>query len=222
MKRHLTFSLLASLVALPMSVWAESSPSAPSSNWHNHYDYLGAYLSAGSMDQSDADSKVTDLTVAGRWAVGEHWFTQLDYSARFLHPDDITTNLYTLLPGVGYRIAASDKLDLFAMGKFGYLWASQTDDATDDKFYSDHGGVWGASIGAQYALSTHWKLEGQAQLTRSNIVDEQSYSISAHYRVSQRFVLGGFYTYRDSDYDTASQAGSAQTNEAGVSLRFLL
>jgi len=187
-----------------------------------NYDYAYADLSAGSLNENiGVNNNVTALSVGGNYLWTENILFTLDYTARFIHPDDFTTELYTLLPGVAYRYPLLDKLDLVAKAKMGYLWAKQTQDSTNAKLYSDNDFVVGAGLELKYALNLDWELAASAEFNYSDFLEEGIYQLRADYRVSPRITLGGFYTHRSGDFETVKISGSATTNEGGVSIRFL-
>ncbi|NOH80555.1 porin family protein [Vibrio sp. RE86] len=186
------------------------------------YDYLYADLSAGSLNENlGVNNNVTALSIGGNYLLSEHVLATLDYTARFIHPDDITSELYTLLPGVAYRYPLMDKLDIVATAKLGYLWATQTRDSTDEELFKDNEFMWGASLELKYALNKSWELAMKGELNHSDLIEEGIFNLRADYQFSSRMSVGGFYTHRDGDFETSQISGNATTNEGGISLRYL-
>ncbi|MCG9582281.1 porin family protein [Vibrio tubiashii] len=187
-----------------------------------NYDFLYADLSSGSLNESlGSDNNATALAVGGNYVWSDNILFTLDYSARFIHPKDVTTELYTLLPGVAYRYPVMDKLDVIATAKVGYLWAKQTLDSTEEKLFSDSKPSIGASIELKYALTEKWELAGRGEFNYTDLLEETLFNVRADYQFAERFTVGAFYTHRDGDFETARIKGSATTNEGGISLRYL-
>jgi len=186
-----------------------------------NYNNLYADLSAGSLNENlGVNNNVTALSIGGNYLWTDNILATLDYSARFIHPDATTTEFYTLLPGIAYRYPIMDKLDIVATAKLGYLWASQTVDATDQELFKDNGVMWGGSLELKYALTKTWELAMRGELNNSDTADVGVFHVRADYQFSSNLSIGGFYTHRDGDYKTSEISGSATTNEGGISLRY--
>lgn len=187
-----------------------------------NYDFIYADLSSGSLNENlGEDNNATALAVGGNYVWSDNILFTLDYTARFIHPTDITTELYTLLPGVAYRYPLADKLDIVTTAKLGYLWAKQTRDSTDEKLYSDSDLTLGASVELRYALTEKWQLATSGEYNHTDFLDERVFNVRADYQFAKRFTAGVFYTHRDGDFETAQIKGSSTTNEGGISLRYL-
>jgi|GEM_PF-922728 len=211
-----------SWVLAPLLVAASfPSFSSPETN-EVKYDYVYADLSAGSLNENlGVNNNVTALSIGGNYLWTDNVLLTLDYSARFIHPSATTTEFYTLLPGVAYRYPLLDKLDVIAGAKLGYLWASQTLDATDQELFKDNEMMWGASLEFKYALTKAWELAMRGEVNSSDLADVGVFHVRADYQFSSNLSVGGFYTHRDGDYQTAELSGNATTNEGGISLRYL-
>ncbi|WP_070965310.1 porin family protein [Vibrio sonorensis] len=204
-------SLLVALgvMGCPAMVFADDSTTN-----NIHYDYLYADLSAGSLSDDLLDNnKGTTFSVGGHYTMTTDWFFVLDYNARFIHSDTETEELYSLLPGIGYRFELSEDLDLYTKIKGGYQRKRVTLDATDQELFSETKTAWGANLGIAYAVSDKLEARLEGETIRSNLFDEWIFLARADYQLSPRFLLGGFYRHRDDDTRT--------TNEGGVSLKFL-
>ncbi|WP_039949030.1 outer membrane beta-barrel protein [Vibrio ichthyoenteri] len=174
------------------------------------YGYVD--FAAGSLDEKIGEnSNVTAINAGGKLPIDRRWLATLDYSARFIHPDKTTTEIYTVLPGVAARIDAGPGLQFLANAKAGMQWARLTDDKTNIKLESSNEFVWGMEVGLVYNITPRWRLATDAELNRSDILDVEIYSLRADFRINSGFTMGGFYSHRD------SERGS--TNEGGVAMK---
>ncbi|MDA0147391.1 outer membrane beta-barrel protein [Vibrio sp. LaRot3] len=174
--------------------------------------YFYADLAAGALDDDiGTNSNVTALSVGGVMPISFGLLASLDYSARFIHPDETTTEIYTLLPGAGLQFNLAQNLAMQALVKAGMQWAEQTNDLTNTTLSSSDEFTWGGELGLIYQLNERWSAIADVEWNRSDIIDVDAYSLRANYRVSPRISFGGFYTHRNS--------GDSTTNEGGVSLR---
>lgn len=188
-----------------------------------NYNFLYADLAAGSLNENlGTNNNVTSLAVGANYLWTPSMLTTLDYNARFIHPGDITTELYTLKPSIAYRYVAAKNVDFIVAGSVGYLWASQTIDDTDQRLFKDHELFWGTSLELKYALDRKWELSTKGELNSGDLLDEVVFTVRADYRFGPRMTVGGFYSHRDGDFETQRISGSATTNEGGVSLRYAL
>ncbi|MGD8170253.1 outer membrane beta-barrel protein [Vibrio sp. TRT 21S02] len=201
--------VMATALCLPSSVVM-----ADSSTTNNiEYEYIHADLSSGSLNENlGENNNVTTLTIGGNYLFTDHWVASLDYSARFIHPANTTTEIYSLMPGIGYRYALIEDLDMLAQASVGYIRARTTNDITDETLKSDTELRYGTSLTLSYALNENWQASVIGELTRSDILDENLLTLRGDYKLSKRFMLGGFYTHRDT--------GESTTNEGGISVRF--
>lgn len=176
------------------------------------YRYGYAEFATGSLDENIGDnSNITAINVGGKLPIDRRWLATLDYSARFIHPERTTTEIYTLLPGVAARIDAGPGLEFLVGGKAGMQWARLTDDDTDIKLESSDEFVWGLEVGLIYNMTQRWRLATDAELNRSDILDVDIYSLRADYRINSAFTAGAFYSHCESD--------RGSTNEGGVALK---
>ncbi|KGY12170.1 membrane protein [Vibrio tubiashii] len=214
-------SMIAFLLLVGSVQAAENQNTRGSQTNHLNYDYLYADLSSGSL-REDSDSKnATALAVGVNYLWNDNLLFTLDYSARFIHPADVTTELYTLLPGVAYRFPLADKLDLVAGAKLGYLWGKQSLDSTNEKLFSDNNGSFGASLAVKYAFFSNWELASSIEINRADFVEENLFQIRADYQFAKDFTFGAFYTYRKSEFETVRIKGKTTTSEGGIALRYL-
>jgi len=187
-----------------------------------NYDFMYADLSSGSLNENlGSANNASALAVGGHYAWSDNVLFTFDYAARFIHPQNVTTELYTLLPGIGYRFPVMEKLDVIATAKLGYLWAKQTLDSTEEKLFSDSKPSVGASLELRYAIAENWELAGRGEFNYTNLLEERFFTLRADYQFAERFTVGAFYTHRDGDFETAKIKGNATTNEGGISLRYL-
>lgn len=177
------------------------------------YEYLYTEVSAGSLDEYiGVNSDVSSFLIGGHYGVKENLFVGAEYEARYIHPDETTTEIYTLLPGAFYRHNLIEGLDFLAGVKTGLLWANQTNNDTDKSISKDNRFMWGGSIALRYAMTEKWNAEGSAEFRRSDVLDEEVYLLRGDYYLTTRISLGGFYKHRHKK--------GATTNEGGVSMRF--
>lgn len=208
MEVKLPYLLAPMLLAASLSAYGQSTTN------NLNYNFLYADLSAGSLGENlGVNSNVTSLAVGGNMLIDNQFLATLDYEARFIHPQNTTTEIYTLLPGAAFRYPIEDKWDLVAGTKAGYIWSTQTNDITDAKISSDNKFMWGGDLTLKYELNKFWELSVTGGLRRSDILDEDIFNMRGDYQVSTKLVFGGFYTHRNN--------GSTTTNEGGVSLRYL-
>lgn len=178
----------------------------------SEHRYAYVDFSSGSLDENIGDnSNVTAIKVGGQLPMDQRWLATLDYSARFIHPENTTTEIYTLLPGIAARFDVGSGFEVVTGVKVGMQWARLTDDDTDIKLESSNEFVWGADVGLIYNITPRWRLATDAELNRSDILDVEIYSLRADYRFDSGFTVGGFYSHRDSD--------RGSTNEGGVALK---
>tara|TARA_Y100001956_G_scaffold71611_1_gene76442 strand:+ start:597 stop:1232 length:636 start_codon:yes stop_codon:yes gene_type:complete len=177
------------------------------------YEYLYAEVSAGSLDEYiGVNSDVSSFVLGGHYQVMDDLFVTLEYEARYIHPDETTTEIYTLLPGAFYRYEVVEGLDFLAGMKTGLLWAHQTNNETDKSISKDNRFMITGSAALRYNISENWDVEGSAEIRRSDVLDEEVYILRGDYFLTARISLGGFYKHRHKD--------TATTNEGGLSMRF--
>ncbi len=200
-------SILASVIYTPQAE-AQSAKTIDA-----HYDYLYADVTSGRFDAEDGqDGNATSLAIGVSRVFNQDWLFVTDYSARFLHPDDVTVQRYTLMPGVGYRYSLSDSWDISSRVKAGMIWSQVKLDGTDEKINKDSEFIYGADVAVRFFATEKLSFLASAELNRSDIVDENIYIARADYRVSQRFTFGAFYSYRSDE--------TLYVNEGGLSLKF--
>lgn len=178
-----------------------------------NHEFLYAQISAGSLNEVIGEnSHVSAMSVGGNYLYTPEVLLTLDYEARFIHPDTTTSQLYSLLPGVAHITNIHDKLDIVAGAIAGILWASQTDNETDETLTRENRFVWGGNLALNYQLTERWKMSTIAEFRRSDILDEEIYTFRMDYHVSPRVSYGGFYSHRDKHIATI--------NEGGISFRY--
>lgn len=200
---------LAFFVLASSSSFAQSDLSTKGLN----HEFAYAQLSAGSLNENiGVNSDITAFAVGGNYQFKPDFFISLDYEARFIHPDQVTTEIYTLLPSAFYRFVVYQGLDVIAGAKTGLLWVNQTNDETDKTISKDNRFIWGGHVGLRYRLNTRWDVEAGAEFLRSDVLDEEVYTLKADYYLTPRISLGGFYQHREQD--------SATANEGGIGMQF--
>ncbi|PMH46582.1 hypothetical protein BCU68_00610 [Vibrio sp. 10N.286.49.B3] len=196
---------------LSMNVFAQSMNDQRSGK--ASYDYVNLGFSSGSFNPEYGDStNVSSLTLGLSHQFADHWLILADYNARYIHPDDASVQLDILTVGGGYRFPLQDNLDIVAAYKLGATKAKSELDHSSITNSSDTEFIQAGYIGLNYAMTSRWFSTASVQFNSSDLLDENIYSIELRYFMSQRFSLGGSYTYRDAKGQT--------TNEGGVSLQF--
>ena len=183
----------------------------------SHGNFVYAELASGSLDERiGVNSNVTTLKIGGQNLLRDPLYLTVDYSARFIHPQNTTTELYSLLPGIKFRYQIVDELELGAGLKLGYLWAKQTQDIDGVKLYSKNRVQWGGTTELRYRVSNEWELSAAVELKNSDTVDEHIFYLSSEYHVSPDVKLGIFYSQTNGDYNTAKIKGESTTNDGGL------
>lgn len=180
-------------------------------------DFVYAELASGSLDERiGVNSNVTTLKIGGQNLLRDHFYVAVDYSARFIHPQNTTTELYSLLPGIKFRYQIIDELELGAGVKLGYLWAKQTQDIDGVNLYSENSVQWGGMTELRYRVSNDWELSVAGELKNSDTVDEHIFYLFSEYYVSPDVKLGIFYSHTNGDYNTAKIKGESTSNDGGL------
>lgn len=176
-------------------------------------DYLYADVSAGSFDADNgAEGNVTSVMVGYSGLFAEHWLVVADYEARFIRPDETTTEIYSFRPGVGYKWDLNDDWLIYSRARAGYLRTVTTEDDTDQQLSDSSDLIYGIDLGLSYSPIDKLELTALGELSRSDALDEEIVKLRADYYVTRRFALGGFYSYRN--------AGEYTSNEGGISMRY--
>ena len=179
-------------------------------------NYLYAELASGSLDERiGVNSNVTTLKIGGQNFLRDHFYLAIDYSARFIHPQNTTTELYSLLPGINFRYEIIDNLELGAGLRLGYLWAKQTQDSNGENLYSENGVQWGGMTEVRYRVNSGCELSIAGELKKSDTVDEHILYFISEYHVSTDFKVGIFYRHTNGDYSTANIKGESTSNDGG-------
>ncbi|MGF1742964.1 porin family protein [Vibrio profundum] len=172
------------------------------------YDYLYVDANSGSNNSDFGDnSNVTAVGVGGSMLYKENWLLVTDYAARFVHPENQTNEYYTLRPGVGYKYSYNEQLDFSSRARFGVLWSTVTNDITNQQISSDTASIYGLDLTITYRPIKTFELNLTGELSRSRIIDEDIWKLSAEYWWEPRFAVGVFYTYRDAQVSSTSEGG---------------
>ncbi|EGQ9217142.1 porin family protein [Vibrio parahaemolyticus] len=207
--------LLVPLVVLPaISIASEAEQAAKFGYEHIYLDVGSGTTNKDWLDNSNA----TTLGLGGNYLITDNWLLNVDYSAQFFHPDDLTLRVDRLLFGGGYRYGINDQLDVYGTYGLGALKAKATDEKTDSTISSDTEFLQAVTIGANYLLNKQWMVSAQIQANRSDVVDENKYRIGFNYQWHDVIGTGLYYQYRDTDYSGES---SDYINEVGLSLKFV-
>ncbi|EJA7358372.1 porin family protein [Vibrio alginolyticus] len=207
--------LLVSLAALP----AISSAAVMDQAEKFGYEHIHLDVGAGTTNEEWLDnSNATTVGLGGNYLFIENWLFNVDYSAQFFHPDDLTLRIDRLLFGGGYRYGVTEQFDIYGIYGIGAIKAKATDDKTDNTLSSDSELIQAVTVGVNYLLSEKLIATAEVELNRSDIVDENNFKIGFNYQWHKVIGTGLFYQFRDTDYSGES---SDYVNEVGLSLKFV-
>ena len=178
------------------------------------YDHIYATAHSGSLDEdAGGNNNASSFGLGVSYAMTDDWLLLGDYSARFIHPDDTTTRIDTLMPGVGYRYSIKKDLDVVAYYLLGVTKGEVEDNDTNRTESSDTEFIQGIKAELNYGFAKRWIANGSVQVNRSDLFDEEIYHVGLRYLVTNKFAIGGSYQHRDGE---GSKGGSERTNELGV------
>ena len=196
------------LTLAPMSYAEDNTSTSPIK-----YTYLYADVSSGSNSEDlGANSNVTAAGVGASMLYKENWLLVTDYAARFVHPDNLTNEYYSLRPGVGYKYSLTDKLDVSSRLRYGILWSNVTDDTTNTTLSNDTSSIYGIDLMFTYLAMENLEVSVIGEMSRSSPIDEDIFMLRGDYYIDENIAIGWFYTYRD--------AQTSRTSEGGVSVRY--
>ncbi|KAB0463481.1 MULTISPECIES: outer membrane beta-barrel protein [Vibrio] len=201
-------SLVSTVFMFSPSLWAETH-SVPILD----YDHIYATAYSGSLNEdAGGNNNASSFGLGGSYAMTGGWLLLGDYSARFIHPDDTTTRIDTLMPGVGYRYGIKKDLDVVAYYLLGITKGQVEDNDTNRTESSDTEFIQGVKVGLNYGFAKRWIANGSVQVNRSDLFDEEIYHLGLRYLVTNKFAIGGSYQHRDGE----GKIRSERTNELGV------
>ncbi|MCZ8501243.1 outer membrane beta-barrel protein [Vibrio lentus] len=178
------------------------------------YDHIYATAHSGSLNEdAGGNNNASSYGLGVSYAMTDDWLLLGDYSARFIHPDDTTTRIDTLMPGVGYRYSIKKDLDVVAYYLLGITKGEVEDNDTNRTESSDTEFIQGVKAELNYGFAKRWIANGSVQVNRSDLFDEEIYHVGLRYLVTNKFAIGGSYQHRDGE---GSKGGSERTNELGV------
>ncbi|WP_192890443.1 outer membrane beta-barrel protein [Vibrio bathopelagicus] len=178
------------------------------------YDHIYATAHSGSLNEDvGSNNNASSYGLGVSYAMTDDWLLLGDYSARFIHPDDTTTRIDTLMPGVGYRYSIKNDLDIVAYYLLGITKGKVEDNDTNRTESSDTEFIQGVKAELNYGFAKRWIANGSVQVNRSDLFDEEIYHLGLRYLVTNKFAIGGSYQHRDGE---GSKGGSERTNELGV------
>ncbi|MFA0569016.1 outer membrane beta-barrel protein [Vibrio gallaecicus] len=202
------YSLVTVLMACSSIAWSNENPTDILD-----YDYIYASAGSGSLNEdatANANASVYALGVS--YMMNDNWLLMGDYTARFIHPDDTTTRIDTLMGGIGYRYNLMQDFDFIASYNLGITKAKVELNTNNIAVSSDTELIHGGKVALNYGFAESWIASGSIQVNRSDLIDEEIYQTSLRYLVTSRFAIGGFYAHRDGN--------TQRTNELGIN--FLL
>ncbi|MEZ9564368.1 outer membrane beta-barrel protein [Vibrio artabrorum] len=178
------------------------------------YDHIYATAHSGSLNEdAGGNSNASSFGFGGSYTINDDWLLLGDYSARFIHPDESTTRIDTLMAGAGYRYGIKKDLDIVASYLLGMTKGEVEVNRTNETLESDTQFVQGLKAELNYGFAKRWIANGSVQLNRSDLFDEEIYHLGLRYLVTNKFAIGGSYQHRDGE---SSKGVSERTNELGV------
>ncbi|MFA0077005.1 outer membrane beta-barrel protein [Vibrio artabrorum] len=178
------------------------------------YDHIYATAHSGSLNEdAGGNSNASSFGLGGSYTINDDWLLLGDYSARFIHPDESTTRIDTLMAGAGYRYGIKKDLDIVASYLLGMTKGEVEVNRTNETLESDTQFVQGLKAELNYGFAKRWIANGSVQLNRSDLFDEEIYHLGLRYLVTNKFAIGGSYQHRDGE---SSKGVSERTNELGV------
>ena len=145
-------SLVSTVFMFSPSLWAETH-SVPILD----YDHIYATAYSGSLNEdAGGNNNASSFGLGGSYAMTGGWLLLGDYSARFIHPDDTTTRIDTLMPGVGYRYGIKKDLDVVAYYLLGITKGKVEDNDTNRTESSDTEFIQGVKVGLNYGFAKRW------------------------------------------------------------------
>ena len=178
------------------------------------YDHIYATAHSGSLNEdAGSNNNASSYGLGVSYAMTDDWLLLGDYSARFIHPDESTTRIDTLMAGAGYRYSIKKDLDIVASYLLGITKGEVELNGSNETIESDTEFVQGVKAELNYGFAKRWIANGSVQVNRSDLFDEEIYHLGLRYLVTNKFAVGGSYQHRDGE---GSKGGSERTNELGV------
>ncbi|MGF1746705.1 hypothetical protein [Vibrio minamisatsumaniensis] len=178
------------------------------------YDHIYATAHSGSLNEdAGRNSNASSFGLGGSYTINDDWLLLGDYSARFIHPDESTTRIDTLMTGAGYRYGIKKDLDIVASYQLGITKGEVELNRTNETLESNTEFVQGVKAELNYGFAKRWIANGSVQLNRSDLFDEEIYHLGLRYLVTNKFAIGGSYQHRDGE---SSKGVRERTNELGV------
>ncbi|MFA0056547.1 hypothetical protein [Vibrio echinoideorum] len=177
------------------------------------YDHIYATAHSGSLNEdAGSNNNASSYGLGVSYTMTDDWLLLGDYSARFIHPDETTTRIDTLMTGAGYRYSLRKDLDLVASYLLGITKGKVEDNDTNQTESSDTEFIQGLKAELNYGFAKRWIANGSVQVNRSDLFDEEIYHLGLRYLVTNKFAIGGSYQHRDGE----GKIRSERTNELGV------
>ncbi|MCF7502434.1 MULTISPECIES: outer membrane beta-barrel protein [Vibrio] len=177
------------------------------------YDHIYATAHSGSLNEdAGSNNNASSYGLGVSYTMTDDWLLLGDYSARFIHPDETTTRIDTLMTGAGYRYSIRKDLDLVASYLLGITKGKVEDNDTNQTESSDTEFIQGLKAELNYGFAKRWIANGSVQVNRSDLFDEEIYHLGLRYLVTNKFAIGGSYQHRDGE----GKIRSERTNELGV------
>ena len=180
------------------------------------FNYVTASVYSGSLNaDAGGNNNASVFGLGVSYELTDKWLLVGDYTARFIHPDESTTRIDTLMGGAGYRFNIRKDLDIVASYLLGVTKGEVELNSNNKTLESDTEFIHGGKFDLNYGFAKRWVANGSIQANRSELFDEEIYHLGLRYKITSKFSIEGAYQHRNGDSDN----GGERTNELGLAFR---
>jgi len=180
------------------------------------FNYVTASVYSGSLNaDAGGNNNASVFGLGVSYELTDKWLLVGDYTARFIHPDESTTRIDTLMGGAGYRFNIRKDLDIVASYLLGVTKGEVELNSNNQTLESDTEFIHGGKLDLNYGFAKRWVANGSIQANRSELFDEEIYHLGLRYKITSKFSIEGAYQHRNGDSDN----GGERTNELGLAFR---
>ncbi|WP_255230553.1 outer membrane beta-barrel protein [Vibrio pelagius] len=180
------------------------------------FNYVTASVYSGSLNaDAGGNNNASVFGLGVSYELTDKWLLVGDYTARFIHPDESTTRIDTLMGGAGYRFNIRKDLDIVASYLLGVTKGEVELNSNNKTLESDTEFIHGGKLDLNYGFAKRWVANGSIQANRSELFDEEIYHLGLRYKITSKFSIEGAYQHRNGDSDN----GGERTNELGLAFR---
>ncbi|MEZ9058153.1 outer membrane beta-barrel protein [Vibrio pelagius] len=180
------------------------------------FNYVTASVYSGSLNaDAGGNNNASVFGLGVSYELTDKWLLVGDYTARFIHPDESTTRIDTLMGGAGYRFNIRKDLDIVASYLLGVTKGEVELNSNNQTLESDTEFIHGGKLDVNYGFAKRWVANGSIQANRSGLFDEEIYHLGLRYKITSKFSIEGAYQHRNGDSDN----GGERTNELGLAFR---